>query len=258
MGARNRSALPCATERRRVPLPRVGRAARAQPRRGRARAQPTPVRRVAASREPPRGRARAVARCPRDVRSHGRGSVRRARPARTIGYRRDGAQTYSRDARRAHHAGGASRPARCTGAYEPGDSRPAVHQPAHCRVPPAQGIPKARYQFAQGAPQGAPGRGGRRCARLTRQTSVTDAGVTTHPVQAGQLTPEAGHGLGFARVVRALPSPGSVPTADAQAELFFDLVYVFAITQLSGQELLSALVNEVSTPTPVEPIAFLF
>jgi len=49
-----------------------------------------------------------------------------------------------------------------------------------------------------------------------------------------------------------------VPTADAQAELFFDLVYVFASTQLSGQELLSALVNEVSAPTPVEPIAFLF
>ena len=49
MGARDRSALPCAAERRRVPLPRVGRAARAQPRGGRARAQPAPVRRVAAS-----------------------------------------------------------------------------------------------------------------------------------------------------------------------------------------------------------------
>ena len=49
MGARDRSALPCAAERRRVPLPGVGRAARAQPRGGRARAQPAPVRRVAAS-----------------------------------------------------------------------------------------------------------------------------------------------------------------------------------------------------------------
>ena len=40
MGARDRSALPCAAERRRVALPRVDRAARAQPRGGRARAQP--------------------------------------------------------------------------------------------------------------------------------------------------------------------------------------------------------------------------
>ena len=41
------------------------------------------------------------------------------------------------------------------------------------------------------------------------------------------------------------------------AELFFDLVYVFAVTQLSVQELLYALVNEVPAPTPVEPFAFL-
>ena len=49
MGARDRSALPGAAERRRGALPRIGRAPRAQPRGGRARAQPPSVRRVAAS-----------------------------------------------------------------------------------------------------------------------------------------------------------------------------------------------------------------
>ena len=50
----DRSALPRAGDRRRVALPRVDRAARAQPRGGRARAQPAPVRGVAAAREPTR------------------------------------------------------------------------------------------------------------------------------------------------------------------------------------------------------------
>ena len=48
-------------------LPRVDRAARAQPRGGRARAQPARVRRVAAAREPAHGRARAAARRAREL-----------------------------------------------------------------------------------------------------------------------------------------------------------------------------------------------
>ncbi len=111
MGARHRGALPWAAERRRVPLPGVDRAACPQPRGGRARAQPAHLRRVAASREPSRGRARATPRGARDVQPYGRRRIRRARSRRTVGDRRDGAQTYRRDARRAHPAGGADRPA---------------------------------------------------------------------------------------------------------------------------------------------------
>ena len=43
-------------------------------------------------------------------------------------------------------------------AHEPGDRRPAVPQPAHGRVAPAQGLRQARHQLAQGAPLGAAGR----------------------------------------------------------------------------------------------------
>ena len=49
---------PCALARRRGLLQGVDRAARAQPRRGRARAEPARVRRVAAPPEPPHGRTR--------------------------------------------------------------------------------------------------------------------------------------------------------------------------------------------------------
>ena len=38
------------------------------------------------------------------------------------------------------------------GQHEPGDRRPAVPQPAHRRVAPAQGVRQARHQLAQGAP----------------------------------------------------------------------------------------------------------
>ena len=58
-----------------------------------------------------------------------------------------------RDARRPHPPGGADRSTRRRRADEPGDRRPAVHQPAHRRVPPAQGVPEARHQLPQGAPK---------------------------------------------------------------------------------------------------------
>ena len=82
LGARDRSALSRAAERRRAPLPGVDRAARAQPGGDRARAQPAPVRRVAPAREPAHRRARGPARRPRELQPQRSGCVRRARPAR--------------------------------------------------------------------------------------------------------------------------------------------------------------------------------
>ena len=77
----------------------------------------------------------------------------------------------------------ASRPARRPGADQPGDSRPAVHQPAHGRIPPAQGVPEARHQLAPGAPAGAPGRGGRRRARLVPAAATAFAVAASFPAQ---------------------------------------------------------------------------
>ena len=79
LGARHRGRLTRAAERRTrcgAPLPRGGRAARAQPWRGPPRPRPAPVRRMAASREPARRRARAAPSRPRDAsaRSAPRGS----------------------------------------------------------------------------------------------------------------------------------------------------------------------------------------
>ena len=61
----------------------------------------------------------------------------------------------------------------------------AVHQPAHRRVPPAQGVHKARYQFAQRPPKGAPGAGARGRARL--------APPSFSPLKRGELFLEAGN-----------------------------------------------------------------
>src|SRR6185437_6109601 len=63
-------------------------------------------------------------------------------------------------------------PARRPGVYEPRDRRPAVYQPAHRRVPPAQGVPEARYQLTQRAPEGAPSLGAGRGARLMGLTAA--------------------------------------------------------------------------------------
>ena len=81
----------------------------------------------------------------------GRRGVRRAGPARAAGHRRDRPQTHRRDPRRAHRPGGPDRAARPRRTLEPGDRHPAVHQPAHGQVPPAQGLHQARHQLAQPA-----------------------------------------------------------------------------------------------------------
>ena len=60
-------------------------------------------------------------------------------------------------ARRPDAPGGPGRAAGPRRAHQPGDRRPAVHQPAHGRVPPAQGVPQARRQHPQGASRRARG-----------------------------------------------------------------------------------------------------
>jgi tetratricopeptide (TPR) repeat protein len=109
------------------------------------------VRRVAAPRAPATGRARAAAHRPRAVRVDGDRGVRRARRPRAARHRRARPQTHRPDQRPAHRAGDADRAARPRRPLQPRDRRPPVHQPAHRRVPPAQGLHQARHQLAQPA-----------------------------------------------------------------------------------------------------------
>ena len=97
------------------------------------------------------GRPRAAAHRAPAVQLDGHGGVRRAGPARTAGHRRDGAQTLRHDARRAHRAGDADRPARQERPVQSGDRCPAVHQRAHGPVPPGQGLHQARDQLTRPA-----------------------------------------------------------------------------------------------------------
>ena len=83
-------------------LPRVRRPAWAHADAPRPRPRASPVRRVAAPRGAAGGRAHAAAHRARAVRRDGHGGVRRARPARAGGDRREGAQAEARDAQRAH------------------------------------------------------------------------------------------------------------------------------------------------------------
>ena len=82
---------------------------------------------------------------------HGGRGVRRACPPRAARHRRDRAPDHRGHARRPDAAGGPGRPAGPRRAHQSGDRRPAVHQPAHGRVPPAQGVPQARRRQPQGA-----------------------------------------------------------------------------------------------------------
>ena len=65
--------------------------------------------------------------------------------------RREGPQAQRRDARRADSAGEADRAARTRRPVEPGDRRAALHQRAHRRMAPAQGLRQARHQLSQAA-----------------------------------------------------------------------------------------------------------
>ena len=147
LGARRPGPVARAAERRRgrrLAVPRGDRTARAHPHRRPSRPRPPGVRRVAAPREPARRRPRAAAHRPRDVqpdraprRSPSAPAASSWPPARP----RASAHVETRDVLTA--AGGADRPARPRRADQPRDRRPAVHQPAHRRVPPAQGVPEA-------------------------------------------------------------------------------------------------------------------
>ena len=86
------------------------------------------------------------------------------------GHRRDRPQAHrpGRGGRRAaDRAGGPGRAAGQRRAVQPGDRRPAVHQPAHRQVPPEQGLHQARHQLPRPAPPGPARRPGRHPAKLT-------------------------------------------------------------------------------------------
>ena len=104
-------------------------------------------------------RARPAAHGPRAVHRDGHGGLRRARPPRAAGHRRDRAQAHAETRDELTAAGSADRPARPRRSVEPGDRRPAVPESAHRRMASAQGVRQARHQLAPAAP---------RCARLWR------------------------------------------------------------------------------------------
>ena len=62
---------------------------------------------------------------------------------------------HQRDARHADAPGDPDRPARGRREDEPGDRRTAVHQRAHRRVPPAEGLHQAQRQLPEGSSLGA-------------------------------------------------------------------------------------------------------
>src|SRR6266540_1592639 len=76
------------------------------------------------------------------------GGVCRARTRRVGGDRRACPQTDRRDEGRPHPARGADRAPRRRGPLQCGDRRAALHQQAHRRVPPPQGLRQARHQRA--------------------------------------------------------------------------------------------------------------
>ena len=85
-----------------------------------------------------------------------RGVCRAGAPG-AAGDGRDGPEADRRHARRPHAAGGADRTPGLRPAHEPRDRGAALPQPAHRRVPPAQGLPEARHQLAPGAREGVAG-----------------------------------------------------------------------------------------------------
>jgi hypothetical protein len=79
--------------------------------------------------------------------------LRRADATRAAGHRRDGTQAQRRHLRRAHPAGGAHRAPRRRGPHQPRDRRAALHQPAHGRMAPAQGLHQARHHVPPPTPR---------------------------------------------------------------------------------------------------------
>ena len=147
---------PRAAERRRgrrAPVPRSDRPAGPHPAAPGAGPRAPAVRRVAAPGAPPRRRARAAAHRPRACSRRWASEAFAERARREL--RATGETARKRTRRRqddgADRPGGPDRPAGPRRAVEPGDRRPAVHQPAHRPVPPGQGVRQARHQLAQPA-----------------------------------------------------------------------------------------------------------
>ena len=135
--------------RRRGPLPRGDRAARPHPRRASSSPAPTcsTANGCAASAA---GWTRASS-CAPPTRCSARWAPRRSPSARARELLATGETARKRPAETrdaAHRPGGPDRAARPRRPLQPGDRRPAVHQPAHRRVPPAQGLRQARHQLA--------------------------------------------------------------------------------------------------------------
>jgi tetratricopeptide (TPR) repeat protein len=166
-GAGHRRALACAAERgpeRRRLVPRGDRPARPHPAPPRTGPGPPALRRMAAPPEPAQRRPRTAPDRPRHVHRNRHGGLRRARPPRTGRRRRDRPPTHHRGARHAHPPRGPDRPPGPRRLVQPGDRRPAVPQPAHGRMAPAQSIHQTRDQL----PPATPASAARRPARLSQ------------------------------------------------------------------------------------------
>ena len=180
------------------PVPRVDREPLRHAFTTRARPDAPSVRGVVAPRTAPPRCPNAVADRARGVHQHGRRGVREPRPTRAAGNGRacpqtDGGQT------RPTHAAGDPDCAPCRGrTHQSRDSCSALHQPEHGRVPPAQGVPQARREVADGAgtPYGAI------VFRLSR-------GLTSE-----RLLGTARNGHGSVLVVHPDDLPGSLPSGE--------------------------------------------
>ena len=78
---------------------------------------------------------------------------------------------------RADRPGGPGRAARPRRPVQPGDRRPAVHQPPHGPVPPEQGLRQARHQLSRPAPPGAARRAGHLLAALAPAAAQSPGGL---------------------------------------------------------------------------------
>ena len=165
LGARHRGALARAAERgrgRRAPLPRGDRAARPHPRPRGARPRPPALRRMAAPRATGAWTRASSCAPPTSMFTAMGAEAFAERAARELLATGETARKRTVETQRpAHRPGGADRPARPRRPLQPRDRRPAVHQPAHRRVPPAQGLRQARHQLAHASSRPRSSRGSR-------------------------------------------------------------------------------------------------
>jgi AAA ATPase domain len=106
---------------------------------------------------------------PPDVRLHRGRRVRGTSRARAACHRRASTQAHHQCPRPAHRPGDPDRQARGRRPVQPPDRRPAIREPAHRRIPPAQNLYQARHQL----PQPAARRPGQRQKRRTATNPLT-------------------------------------------------------------------------------------